>query len=214
MILVTFAVPFESVTFRSRMGKSSPYVQVLHTGVGSQAAEHAIRSSLDTGRYSQVVISGFAGGLSDDLAVGDLITTIEGDSKKHAAVGLAKTVRLIESDHILDDPAGKRAFAASTGAEAVDMESTTILKECVQRGVPVTVLRVISDDARSSLVVPPAILSDAARRPIIGTIRLLAHLAVRPGKWGPFRLMVSNCRRAQLVLGVALANLVKALDQS
>ncbi len=210
MILVTFAVPFESAAFRaSQLGNRTTEIRCLHTGVGAKAARRCVESALAAEIFSHVIVSGFAGGLATGLEVGDLITTTKRELAGISGLDSVKTVRLVESDRILENPAAKRAFADRTGGEAVDMETETILAVCRDHGVPAFVLRVISDDANSSLVVPAEILADATRRPIQGTLRLLGHLVLRPARWRPFRTMVTGCHRARANLGLALSELTE-----
>jgi nucleoside phosphorylase len=206
VILVTFAVPFESAVFRKETG-DAPGLTILHTGVGAESARRTFGAALGIGDFSHVIVSGFAGGLVDDLEIGDLITGTE----DQGPTSPARVVRLVESDRVLGDPSQKRALAETTRGQAVDMETATILAICRQRGIPATVWRVISDDVNSSLVVPGEILAAAARRPICGTLRLLAHLAPRPTKWGAFRAMVANCDAARIVLAKTLPDLIAQL---
>ncbi len=201
MILVTFAVPFESAAFRAKVHLNSE-VECLHTGVGHAAAREALRKAFNQRPYSRVVISGFAGGLSQSLRVGDLVTP------DHSQSATCKTdicsVKLLQSDTVLESPESKAAFRAATGADAVDMETRTIIEFCQGIGIPFDVIRAISDDARGSLVVPGKILTDVTKRPIRGIVQLLSFLLVRPKAWKPFREMVRNCRTAQGRLAEAL----------
>ncbi len=212
MILITFAVPFESAVFRSRHPSGKAGVTCLHTGVGSAAARQALERALEAKAYSKVVISGFAGGLLDDLRVGDLITN-DCDEAAEESCGLAKvrSVRLAESAQVLVDPSEKREFARRRQAEAVDMETSTLRQVCREHAVPAVTLRVISDDVRSSLVVPAEILSGAARQPVAGTLRLLGYLALRPARWGPFRKMVRDCATARASLATGLLERISGL---
>ncbi len=210
MILVTFAIPFESANFRAKIAGQTG-ISCLHTGVGSVAARRAIEVALNSGQFSHVIASGFAGGLVDGLAIGDLVTIGPNEFGGQQLSEFAQSVRLLESDDVLVDPSQKRAFADRTGAEAVDMETATILEVCRRRAVPAVALRVISDDVRSSLVVPSEILTDAARRPIIGTLRLLGYLFVRPTKWWDFKAMIQHCNQARESLANGLRELTNQI---
>lgn len=201
MILVTFAVPFESAEFRAKVPETDN-VECLHTGIGRASAHEALRTALSQRAYSRVIISGFAGGLSQSLRVGDLITT-ENEQTSNDPISM-KSVKLRQSDSVLVDAPAKASYRTETRADAVDMETQTISEICRDAGVPFRVIRVISDDALGSLVVPSEILTDVTRRPIRGGFRLLAFLAIRPTAWGPFAEMVRNCRTAQRRLADAL----------
>ncbi len=212
MILVTFAVPFESAVFRKAIG-DAPGIEILHTGVGSQFAVETVSAALETNVFSHVIVSGFAGGLVEDLSVGDLITTDERESPVLAEQrSPGRVVRLVESSSILFDERQKRAFAESTGGQAVDMETATILGVCRDHGISSTVMRVISDEVSSNLVVPSEILADAADRPFSGTLRLLSYLLPRPSKWGAFRNMVANCSKARKILARGLEEVLAQIE--
>lgn len=202
MILITFAVPFESAAFRAKLSTGGE-VECLHTGIGSAAANKALRTALDRAKYSHVIISGFAGGLLESLQVGDLIKP-EGDLPAEGGNVMIKSVILRESDSVLGDADSKAKFRAATGADAVDMETAAIRAICEEFNVPFQVIRAISDDAQGSLVVPAEILTEVTKQPILGGVRLIAHLAVRPATWLPFAEMVRNCRTAQRTLADAL----------
>lgn len=210
MILVTFAVPFESKAFRDKLPADAK-IECLHTGVGCAAASEAIQRALRQQSYSHVIISGFAGGLVEHLAVGDLISTDDGARLGNAVmIGGLKTVKISQSHQVLTNADTKARFQLETGAEAVDMETRTIRDACHQASIPYSVIRVISDDAQASLVVPADLLTNVTRRPIRGGLKLFAFLAVRPTTWGPFLEMVRNCRVAQRRLANAL---MRAVDQ-
>lgn len=85
---------------------------------------------------------------------------------------------VIGSDTILATPAAKQHLFDTSGALAVDMESQVAARFAAARGLPLAVLRVISDDARHTL--PPAAL--VAMRPDGGVAlgRVLWSVAKNP----------------------------------
>ena len=141
--------------------ESSTEMELLETGEGVSNAERSLEAWLDQ-RSARVVLSvGFAGALSAELQVGDLViaTAVQGfnaapDAKLLAAaerVELDSAVRFgkaVTSERILWLASEKHALASLLGADEigfVDMESTAIARVCNQRGVPFLIARSISD---------------------------------------------------------------------
>lgn len=201
MILVTFAVPFESAEFRRRA--VSRRVRIVHTGVGSEAAQAAIEAAICAEMPDLVISSGFAGALTADFCPGDVVTAgecVEG-----------KPARFVSADRVLSTSADKRAFRSIADAEVVDMESDAIRSVCATAGVPMRILRVISDGADDELGLPPDLLGALADRPLLAVPRLLGALAGSPIRRKQFVAFVRNCRRAQRSLADALEREIRLL---
>jgi hopanoid-associated phosphorylase len=105
-----------------------------------------------------VVSSGLAGALDPTLRPGDVV--IDGNSRLVARLQAmlpdARVGAIVGSDTIAATVADKRALAVRTGAIAVDMETHVAARVATRRGLPFVALRVISDDAGTTL--PPAAL--------------------------------------------------------
>jgi len=140
-----------------------PAVDVLRTGYGSaRSAASAARLQPSGGG---IVVGGVAGGLTDDLNVGDLIVATEvrgggepvtcpsapllaGELRRaglNVRLGPTATV-----DHLVSR--GERARLAASGAIAVDMESAELLRGAA--GHPSAVVRAISDTPAHPLASP------------------------------------------------------------
>ena len=76
----------------------------------------------------ELVSAGYCGALSPELRVGDLVTD-----------------RIATSVKPIWDRAGRLALAERAGAQAVDMETQAIIEAGTRRGVPIRILRIISD---------------------------------------------------------------------
>ncbi len=195
MILVTFAVPFESAAFRRRA--VSRGVTIVHTGVGVDAARVALEAALcGEEPPERVISSGFAGALAPGLAVGEVVRDGEGRTGREVIFGTAETV--------LASAAEKAEFRARTAADVVDMETSAIRDVCAVAGVRLTVLRAISDGAEDDLALPPALLEALAARPIRSFPRLAWTLARERDRRRAFLRFLRDCRRAQHALADAL----------
>jgi nucleoside phosphorylase len=242
MVAVTFALPAESSEFarhlrnrsrgehqgvrivRGEMGGRG--VEVLHTGVGGKicreriekflAATEPARGGERDRRFEYLISAGFAGALSDQLRVGDLLL-----AQNFSTVGGAEILQLaprlpIRCGNLLTLPAMIEAkeertkIAQTTGAMAADMETEFIARACARHGIPLLSLRVITDTPRDPFPGPAEVLFDIAKQ--------------RPplAKLGTFFLAHPNCiprlvqfaqriARARKILANALLELVKSL---
>src|SRR4030095_7109916 len=145
MLLVTFAVPHESRDFRRTAGARG--VWVLHTGIGADAVARVLQVALKDDRLSAVVSSGFAGGLDPGLRGGDVIADVWVSSEKlvRELPSEIRRGRIWTASSTVDSPEAKAELYIKTGAQAVDMETGAIAAECARAGIPLLVIRAISD---------------------------------------------------------------------
>lgn len=186
-VLVTFAVEAEFAAWRklrsfnlfdyqglklwkTKIGPAE--VMVLITGVGAQAAAHAMDLMMrmaDRQQYFEVCISsGLAGALCESLNVGDIVApkellaemqhadldsdriTVDAELRQLALQHGAKDANcLFTTDQILVKASQKKSCASR--AQSVDMESFDVVKEAVAWGARGVVIRAISDSATEDL---------------------------------------------------------------
>ena len=136
------------------------------SGVGQKnaaASVNSYRNGLDN-----LLVCGFAGGLSERLKPGDLIladkvtdgtTTFAPNdtllaSAKSVQVSNAKIEigTLVTVDKVANErPQEKRELAAQTGAIAVDMETVGAVRVAQERGIPWLAVRAITDGVNDEL---------------------------------------------------------------
>jgi adenosylhomocysteine nucleosidase len=140
-------------------GLDGQRIVVVESGAGREAAARATASVILGHDPRWVVAAGFAGGLDDRLAKGDVImadevTDFGGESlaidlklnrdafagARHVHVG-----RLLTSDRVIESAQEKRALGKSHGALAVDMESIGVAQVCSREKRRFLSIRVISD---------------------------------------------------------------------
>jgi adenosylhomocysteine nucleosidase len=170
-VLVTFAVEPEFATWRksrefvaTAVGRVTVYsseiggatVNVALTGMGPANARRAAEAVL-TDAYALCISSGFAGALKPDGQVGDVLVARairdlhEGETiqcpnglvSDASADGAKMAEMLLSSDEIVTAKEDKAHL--SRLADAVDMESYTILSVAGRHGVPGVAIRAISD---------------------------------------------------------------------
>lgn len=170
-MLVCFAMKEEAAAFRSISAGESG-ATILVTGIGRINAEKSVRGFLATNPVDLVLTCGFAGGLSPELEVGDVLYESASDGarsqparqmigagpdrshdacfKKLVTSG-AKPAKFFCADRIATTAIEKATLRAETGADAVEMESGAIHAVCIERGIDCATLRSISDTADQDL---------------------------------------------------------------
>lgn len=148
------------------------------TGMGRQRAEAAARYVLEAYSISFLISFGFAGALTDELRVGDVVLGsalhVRADDEAQSAplepIALDASMRSLAEQALLRagvdfsvaegvtvpdllcDVDDKTALAKATGARMVDMESYWIAAAAAERGVPFLTLRAISDTKAEGLL--------------------------------------------------------------
>jgi purine-nucleoside phosphorylase len=206
VIAITFALPTESSGLRDKIDNKN--VTIFHTGVGRQRCEHVIATFLDATRPRLLISSGFAGGLSGSLMVGDVIAAENFSDGKLLSKSDARRVKLFTASAIVED---RQAIAHKHGADAVDMETEVIAHACAARSIPMLSLRVISDTAREPFPAPMSILFDIARqRPNYS--RLFFYLLRNPARIARLIRFSRQISRARDRLTNAIVDLLRRLD--
>jgi adenosylhomocysteine nucleosidase len=137
-------------------------VAIATGGMGRAAARRAAGVLLDGHRPSWVISAGYAGALNpalqrNDLALPEEVIDPEGHRFPVSRPGsLGSEVRwvagrLLTVDRPILDAAEKQELHETSGADLVDMESSGVAALCAERLVRFLAVRVVSDDARTSL---------------------------------------------------------------
>jgi nucleoside phosphorylase len=242
VIAVTFALPAESQEFlRSLNSKSRAdrggipvirgkigdrAVEVLHTGVGEKVCRERLGKFLSaTGRIRRgeegeqidcLISTGFAGALTDDLRVGDLLL-----AKNFSTVDLRERWSSLSSlpihladmltvPALIDSGEERMKLARASGAGAVDMETEFIARACAAQGIPLLSLRVISDTSRELFPAPASVLFDIERQQT-RMLKLATHLLAHPGHVPRLVQFARRIARARKILARALPEIVRAL---
>jgi len=151
------------------------------SGVGMEPARRASNQLCDAGA-KELVSAGYCGALSRDLKVGDLVTD-----------------RIATSPRPVWKTEARIALAEKAGAQAVDMETQAVIEAGTRRGVPIRILRVVSDQLGDD--VSPLL----GEEPTFSIVRILLRLW-KPTRWPYLFKMWRQSRIASQRLGQAVAS--------
>jgi nucleoside phosphorylase len=202
MIAITFALPTESSVFRRKVRDTTDQernglrtlrgrignreVAILHTGVGPDISRSRVQNLLQDTRFDFLISSGFAGALSEDALVGDLILAenfsdpqLFSTARQILREQKLHTGKLFSSASVIDSSAKRKEIAQTHNATAVDMETEIIAEACAVRGIRMLSLRVISDTPREPLPAPANVLFNIARQRT-NTAKLSSYLLKHP----------------------------------
>lgn len=203
------------------------------TGMGKQQAQAAARFVLDAYSLSHLISFGFAGALTNDLRIGDVVlgerwhaeqgkdellhpVVLDRQTRALAEQALARagveftTAVGVTVHDLLCDPAEKTALAERTGARIADMESTWIAAVAAKRGVPFLGLRAISDTKAERLLPFTRLMTHAGHWKARQTAR---YFIQRPHHVAVLLRMARTIPRAKRRLAMSLDALIDGLGQ-
>ncbi len=137
----------------------------LVTGPGKLQAAYALTRRLDAADYDEILVVGTAGsvvpgtrGVFDvTAAIQHDVTDIDGIAGQHVSLpsrvvtGRAGGVTIATGDHFVDD-GDAVAHIRALDALLVDMETYAYIWVAQQFGVPIRVLKAVSDDAQGDAI--------------------------------------------------------------
>jgi adenosylhomocysteine nucleosidase len=152
LVLVCFAVGEEGRFFSASDLKDCG-ATVLYTGMGRANARRAVERALACSRPDLVLSCGFAGALNPSLQVGTVLYSAEAGSPLDEALSSLGAVRARFhcASRVASTATEKGQLRASTGADAVEMESGAIGELCHGHGISCGTVRAISDAANEDL---------------------------------------------------------------
>lgn len=232
MIAVTFALPSESSEFLRLLGNKSRAnrngisiirgtighrsIDVIHTGVGENICRKRIGKFLENQQFNILISAGFAGSLNHELQVNDLLvaknfSTVD---PKHASLLNVSIypANMLTVPALIDSGEERERTARESGASAVDMETKFISQACINHGIPLLSLRVITDTPTQPFPAPPSLLFDVQqqRTHFAGLARfLLAH----PRRMLSLVQFARRIARARKILARTLNAVVQGIEQ-
>lgn len=232
VIAVTFALLAESQEFLRSLGRKSRIdrnnipiirgkiddrqIEILHTGVGEKVCWQRLEKFLSDQQFDCLISAGFAGALTDDLRVGDLIlaknfSTVDLGERWSALSSLPIHIAdMLTVPALIESGEERRKLALTSGAMAVDMETEFIARACATQGIPLLSIRVISDTPQERFPAPGNILFDLERQQI-DHLKLATHFLRHPSRVPRLVRFAHRIARAREILGNALMAVVRAL---
>ena len=193
----------------------------LVTGMGSEHAARAIEA-MKSSTYDACICAGFAGALSAEYQVGDVVVpeqvkSIEGSTilvcgpaLVEAAKAAKRARMLLSSSRIIATSAEK--IALSRQADVVDMESFTIISAVHERGIPALAVRAVSDTRDQDMPVDFSKSLDEHGQ--VSTNVLLRQLAGQPGRIGALMRLGRQSKQAAEALAQFLLGYLQALPNA
>jgi len=172
---IVFAMDTEADAFESRAGDKTKThaggltfhegtiagrrVAWVVSGTGIERGRRACRLLIDGHRPRLIVSAGFAGALSEGVERGQVVTAGRALRTDSDPIDLAPAVAtaalphltVVTVDHVICTPTDKRALAAATGADLVDMETWGVARVAHDAGLECVGLRVVSDSVAEDL---------------------------------------------------------------
>lgn len=158
-------------------------IYFLRTGVGPDKAARRLSEALNEIVPELILTVGYAGGIDPELRLGDLVAVrnacefrlnrqrpswdeVEVSApvalfghEQLVAAAAAAGLRALSGDamtspYVLGNPAHKRLLHERFHAAIVDMETAALARVATERGVPISAVRVISDEASDTFLSP------------------------------------------------------------
>jgi nucleoside phosphorylase len=198
-------------------------------GVGRRRARAAARALLDRSGASRLVVAGVAGALTEDLEPGALLVAaavvadegaplVTDPAGVRAAISAgARASAVVTVDRMVSTIAERRELSRLahalewSGPVVVDMESYDAVGAAMARGVPATVLRVVSDGALEEL---PSFLERCRRADgDVDRARVALRMLAHPRSIGPLLRLRARVRSGGESLAATLATTLPALAE-
>ncbi len=135
---------------------------IVISGVGGRCVRGAVKVLIESFRPDLIISTGYAGGLSPEIKVGDIVVTGEiiHESGRRVLSRVMDTISpshpirrgpILTTNRFIPFSDDKHGLYAKFGANAVDMESFFLGEEASNSKIPFLSVRVISDDVNRDL---------------------------------------------------------------
>jgi hypothetical protein len=205
--LVCFAVKEEAV-FACPLPMVKDGRDMLITGMGRRNTSEQFHKALERLSPERVLTCGFAGALNPALKIGDVLYDQDFDAgfaEKLDALG-ARPGTFYCSTRVAVTVSEKTELRRTTGADAVEMESSVIRTLCRERKISSATIRVISDTANEDLPLDFNVLMTSQQK--ISLPKLVFALLKSPQKVPRLMNLQSNTRLAARNLANVLNGLL------
>jgi len=199
-------------------------VDFVVTGMGPARAARAMEA-VASPQYSLVIASGLAGALRPELGIGDIVlpeavSRAEGetaplacDAALHAegiSAGGKSIETIVSSEHIATTVEEKLRLGKS--AQAVDMESFSVVASAQRLGIPAVVLRAVSD--RHDQPMPLDLSTAVDERGQVSIGRVMKLVAGKPGQISSLMKLARESKAAAESLARFLDEYIERLSRA
>jgi nucleoside phosphorylase len=206
----------EAAVFNANKNAAKQPVQISKnlllfvSGVGETNAVNAV--NILAPKVTRLISWGTAAGLSELLKPGDLLLPdliLDKNEKRYPTdkifneqlinslpnevffeLGL-----LCESADILTSKEDKKALYLKSDAVACDMESATIARLALQKGIPFNAIRVITDDYKTNI--PKSVYLSINKKGEFSTFKFLKNIVFNPSEIGQVNQLAKNFTKAK-----------------
>jgi adenosylhomocysteine nucleosidase len=188
-------------------------VIVVISGVGKKGAERATRILVDSYSPDLIITTGYAGSLSPDFVVGDVVEFTRAVSKSGEKIDfitpttnndpsisledIQNETTTLTVDRFIASVAEKKELGRRLQASIVDMESLYVGKIAVECGVSCLGIRVVSDDLGMELPKMSGILDREGK---VIKVRAIRYFVRHPGAIVPILIFLYNIRKTTRIL--------------
>ena len=173
---------------------------VVCGGIGLEAARRASEAVISLYRPSLLHSVGFAGALTAELRVGDLIESsvvIDARDGSRAFTAIGDQQNLLLTFMSVAGVQQKINLAQAFGAKAVDMEAAAVAAAAAAHQLGFAATKVISDELNFEI---PEMERFIDARGHFKTAGFTAFVALRPWLWGRVLILAGNSRKAAKIL--------------
>ena len=210
-LLVVSALAEEQATLRRRLKRGPrPEIFLAVTGDGRTRAEQGLARHLDAVRPSHLLAIGLGGGLSPGLDPGEILMgrkVVAGNEVFTLEPwGAGPAATFVTAPGLVDTQAKKRALwlaAGSPPVAACDLESASYGRVARRAGVPLSIVRIVSDGSAEDLPAPIVLSTNAEGS--VRTWEVALRALFQPASWRPLgrfakRLNDASHKLAEVVL--------------
>ena len=207
MSLLLIPTAFEADPFLKKLAHAAKYEmgrrpawvgelgkQTVHVSLIGMGPVHCVEPAAEAMRLvkpKRVILAGFGGALDPKLQRGEVIID-RGEGKIHTAADVVSTA------------ADKARLFEETGCPLVDMESAPVAEVAKELGLPLTVIRAVSDTASEEM---PAFLDKGYDRAAgkETPLRMAGHMLTHPGDIGRLRRLLKSWEPVRQALAEAIS---------
>jgi len=174
-------------------------------GIGADRATRAFEAAERHAGIDAVCSVGWAGSLDQRIGPGSVVSAslvVDAQTgERYPVAHSAEGMPILVSTDAVAGMAEKARLAATYDAGIVDMEAATVARLAAAKGIPLYVMKAISDAVDARLPDFSGFMDEAGQ---LRMTQFLAHVAVRPAMWGSLLRLGRHSSKAAVNLAESL----------